>query len=96
MTQNRGWYDLDSYMNPSLGDGMILLIEKASHKPVGMVAAVINANSTGWISFFIIDEKFRGRGLGRELFRSAEKDLERRGTKMIGLDSVAEQRSTCK
>lgn len=92
---NRGYYDLDTYMNPSLGSGMILLIEKATAKCVGHVSAVINPNSTGWVSMFIIDEKHRGKGLGRELFKAAEADFERNGTKTIGLDGVVEQRQTC-
>lgn len=92
---NRGYYDLDSYMNPSSGCGMILLIEKASGKPVGHVSAVINSNSTGWVSMFIIDEKHRKKGMGRELFKAAQADFERNGVELKGLDGVVEQRATC-
>lgn len=92
---NRGYFDLDTYMNPSLGSGMILLIEKATGKCVGHVAAIINPNSTGWVSMFIIDEKHQGKGLGRELFKAAEADFKRKGTKIIGLDGVVVQRQTC-
>ncbi|KAM3424674.1 hypothetical protein BST61_g6661 [Cercospora zeina] len=91
---NRGYYDLDTYMNPSRGYGMLLLIEKASHTPVGHVAGIVNQNSTGWVSMFIIDEQHRGKGLGRELFKAAEYDLARNGVKCIGLDGVVEQKQT--
>ena len=74
---------------------MILLIEKATGNAVGHVAAVINDNATGWVSMFIIDEKHRGKGLGRELFKAAETDFEVNGTKVKGLDGVVEQKGTC-
>lgn len=83
-------------MNPSSGYGMILLIEKSSGTPVGHVSAVINANSTGWVSMFIVDERFRGQGLGRELFKVAERDLERNNVAIRGLDAVVEQKQTCR
>lgn len=75
---------------------MILLVEKASGKCVGHISAVINPNSTGWVSMFIIDEKHRGKGLGRPLFKAAEADFESHGTKVKGLDGVVVQRQTCK
>ncbi|EME40948.1 hypothetical protein DOTSEDRAFT_74487 [Dothistroma septosporum NZE10] len=89
-----GYYDLDTFMNPSSGYGMLLLIEKSSRQPVGHVSAVINSNSTGWVSMFVVDEKHRGKGLGRELFKAAEADFDRCGTKIRGLDGVAEQKQT--
>lgn len=82
-------------MNPSRGYGMILLIEKSSNAPVGHVAGIVNKNSTGWVSMFIIDERHRGKGLGRELFKAAEYDLTRNGVEYIGLDGVVEQKQTC-
>ncbi|GIZ41790.1 hypothetical protein CKM354_000508400 [Cercospora kikuchii] len=91
---NRGYYDLDTYMNPSRGYGMFLLIDKASNTPVGHVAGIVNQNSTGWVSMFIIDERHRGKGLGRELFKAAEYDLARNGVQCIGLDGVVEQKQT--
>lgn len=80
--KDRGYYDLETFMNPSVGSGMILLIEKATGKPCGHVAAVINANSTGWISMFIISPAHRGKGLGRELFKAAIADFGRCGTEL--------------
>lgn len=74
---------------------MILLIDKASNTPVGHVAGIVNQNSTGWVSMFIIDERHRGKGLGRELFKAAEYDLARNGVQCIGLDGVVEQKQTC-
>lgn len=94
--QGVGYYDLDTLMNPSIGYVMLLLIEKSSGKPVGHVSAVINTKSTGWVSMFVIDEKHRGKGLGRKLLKAAEADFDRCGTKIRGLDGVAEQKPTCK
>ncbi|KAF2216880.1 hypothetical protein CERZMDRAFT_104487 [Cercospora zeae-maydis SCOH1-5] len=91
---NRGYYDLDTYMDPSRGYGMILLVEKASNTPVGHVAGIVNQNATGWVSMFIIDQQHRGKGLGRELFKAAEYDLVRNGVRCIGLDGVVEQKQT--
>lgn len=82
-------------MNPSKGCGMILLIEKSTGNCVGHVSAVINENSTGWASMFIIDEKHRGKGLGAQLFKAAQADFRRNGTKTKGLDGVTVQRQTC-
>lgn len=92
--QNRSYYDLDSYMNPSTASGMLLLIDKSTATPVGRVAAVMNSNQTGWISMFI-DEAHRGKGLGRELFKAAMTDVENYGAKIMGLDGVKEQKNTC-
>lgn len=74
---------------------MIVLIEKASQKPVGQVAAAINENSTGWVSMFIVDEPHQGKGLGRQLFKAVEADFARKNTAIVGLDSVVIQRQTC-
>lgn len=93
--QDRGYYDLDTYLKPSIGCGMIILIEKASQRPVGQVAAAINENSTGWVSMFIVDEPHRGKGLGRQLFKAVEADFARNCTEFVGLDGVVQQKQTC-
>lgn len=93
--KNRGYFDLDTYMNPSLGCGMILLVDRVLGAPVGHVSAIINSNSTGWVSLFVIDESHRGRGMGRELFKAAYHEFKKKGTKIIGLDAVVEQKETC-
>lgn len=92
---NRGYYDLETYMNPSLGSGMLLLIDKSDEKPVGHVSAVINSNKTRWISMFIIDAAHRGKGMGRELFKAAMADAKTAGVEILGLDGVREQKATC-
>ena len=45
---------------------------------------------------FIIDEAYRGKGLGRALFKAAMSDFERDGAKIMGLDGVvvSDTRST--
>lgn len=74
---------------------MILCIEKVSKKPIGIVSAIINANSTGWVSMFIVDEQHRRKGLGRHLFSAALADFASKGVQIVGLDAVVEQRQTC-
>jgi len=73
---------------------MFLAFPKHSENPVGHAAAIINTNSTGWVSMFIVDHAFRGLGLGRELFSRAMQDFQSHGTKIIGLDAVAQQKGT--
>jgi predicted GNAT family acetyltransferase len=82
-------------MNPSLGSGMLLLIEKSGRKPVGHIAAVVNSNRTAWISMFIIDAAHRSKGMGRELFKEAVADAKKVGVEISGLDGVREQKGTC-
>lgn len=91
---NRGYHDLNTYMDCSEGSGMLLLIHKASTKIVGMVCAVVYPNSTGWLSFFIVDAEHRRKRMGAELFKWAMADFERHGTNIVGLDGVAEQKAT--
>jgi GNAT superfamily N-acetyltransferase len=91
---NRGIYDLDTYMCPSVGSGMLLLIHKATDEPCGFISAVINHNKTGWVSMFIVDAAHRGKGMGSELFKCALADFDRMGTVIRGLDGVVQQKST--
>jgi predicted GNAT family acetyltransferase len=94
LTLRSGIYDLDTYMNPSIGYGTLLLIHKATKEPCGHISAVINQNQTGWISMFIVDAAHRGKGMGAELFKCAMADFERKGTKIQGLDGVVQQKNT--
>jgi len=93
---NRGYYDIDTYVNPSHGSGMLLLIHKGEDKRriCGHVVAVINANKTGWLSLFVIGEEHRGKGMGSKLFKAAMQDFREHGTEIMGLDGVAEQKAT--
>ncbi|KAK3677882.1 hypothetical protein LTR78_001977 [Recurvomyces mirabilis] len=93
---NRGYFDIDTYMNPSHGSGMLLLIHKGQDKRriCGHVAAVINANNTGWLSLFVVGEEHRGKGMGGKLFEAAMEDFREHGTEIMGLDGVAEQKAT--
>lgn len=73
---------------------MLLAFPKGSKKPIGHVAGVINTNSTGWVSMFILDEAYRGKAIGAALFRTMMSDFRNNGTKIVGLDGVAEQKAT--
>lgn len=62
--------------------------------PQGCVAVYRFSNSTGWLSFFVATARYRGHGLGRQLFQAGMDYFHQRETAYIGLDSVAEQRGT--
>jgi hypothetical protein len=65
-------------------------------KPQGMVVPFTYPNNTGWVSFFVMNPAYRGKGLGRELWREMELVFNIAGTTMIGLDGVEEQVETYK
>lgn len=44
-----------------------------------------------FIKWVVIDEEFRGKGLGRKLMAAAEKEARKRGAKMIWLDTFSYQ-----
>jgi hypothetical protein len=61
-----------------------------------MVLPFTYPNKTGWISFFIMNAAYRGKGLGRELWKEMELVFRNAGTTIIGLDGVEEQVETYK
>jgi hypothetical protein len=71
-----------------------LLIPKQSEKPEGTVIAFKYPNGTGWVAFFILNASFRGKGLGRALFKELEVSFHASNTTVIGLDGVEEQVNT--
>lgn len=73
---------------------MLLAVPRGSNKPIGHISAVINTNSTGWVSMFIVDEAYRGKAIGAALFDEMMHDFRSFGTKIVGLDGVAEQKAT--
>ncbi len=58
-----------------------------------IVGGVIGDTHFGWlfIQYFWIDEKFRGKGLGRRLLGTAEKEGRRRGAKNVYVDTFSFQ-----
>lgn len=62
--------------------------------PQGCIISYAFPNSTGWISFFVVTESYRGHGLGRELFARCMHRLQSLGTQYIGIDSVSDQLKT--
>lgn len=73
-----------------------MLIPKESSKPEGTVIAFTYPNGTGWVAFFILNASFRGKGLGRVLFKELEASFHASNTTIIGLDGVEEQVNTYK
>jgi GNAT superfamily N-acetyltransferase len=49
------------------------------------------ANGTGWIGFFCVEARSRGRGWGRRLFDAALSHFAEGGVGVVGLDAVSEQ-----
>ncbi|KAJ4371295.1 hypothetical protein N0V83_004512 [Neocucurbitaria cava] len=78
------------------GRNWLLLIPEETRKPEGCVIALSYPNSTGWVAFFIMNAGFRGRGLGRTLWKEMEAVFRANGTTVIGLDGVQEQVETYK
>ena len=65
-----------------------------SAKPQGCVVALPYPNGTGWIGFFIMNEAYRGKGLGGKLWRGMDSIWKQNGIDVVGLDGVAEQVKT--
>jgi hypothetical protein len=61
-----------------------------------MVLPFTYPNNTGWVSFFIMKAAYRGKGLGRELWKEMDLVFNSAGTTTIGLDGVEEQVETYK
>jgi predicted N-acetyltransferase YhbS len=61
-----------------------------------MVIPFTYPNNTGWVAFFVMNAGYRGKGLGRELWKEMELVFRNAGTTMIGLDGVEEQVETYK
>ncbi|PSN73598.1 hypothetical protein BS50DRAFT_569114 [Corynespora cassiicola Philippines] len=70
--------------------------ELAAGKPQGSVLALKYQNRTGWVAFFIMSEEYRGKGLGRELWKDMELSFKKDSIDIIGLDAVKQQVETYK
>lgn len=64
------------------------LLGELDGRPVGSVSAVRYSSRFGFIGFYIVAPKFRGRGFGLKLWRAA---LDRLGDRISGLDGVLAQ-----
>ncbi|PVI04143.1 hypothetical protein DM02DRAFT_726055 [Periconia macrospinosa] len=71
-----------------------LIIPKSSGKPEGCVCGFTYPNKTGWVGFFIVNDAYRGKGLGREVWKVMEESFRESKTEIIGLDGVEEQVKT--
>lgn len=92
---NRDTEDAKTHFHvASNGKNWLLLVPNDSKKPEGCVVGFTYPNSTGWVGFFIMNEPFRGMGLGRELWKSLEASFRASNTTVIGLDGVEEQVNT--
>jgi hypothetical protein len=96
-SQNRDVDDVITHFRvASNGKDWLLLIPTESTKPEGTVVGFKYPNSTGWIGFFMFNAPFRGKGLGRELWKQLEVSFRDSNTAIIGLDAVEEQVNTYK
>lgn len=94
--QNRASEDSQTHLISSGGCTGFLIVASADapQTPEGCIVPLAYENSTGWIGFFCINEPYRGKGWGRELFTAAMKHFEMAGTSIVGLDAVQEQVDT--
>ncbi|KAH8730810.1 acyl-CoA N-acyltransferase [Phaeosphaeriaceae sp. PMI808] len=76
------------------GKNWLFIVPESTNTPQGMVIPFIYPNSTGWVAFFIMNAAFRGKGLGRELWKEMQLKFSDAGTTIIGLDGVEEQVET--
>lgn len=96
-SQNRDADDATTHFRvASNGKNWLLLIPAESTKPEGTVVAFTYPNGTGWVGFFMLNASFRGKGLGRELWKQLEASFRASNTTVIGLDGVEEQVNTYK
>jgi GNAT superfamily N-acetyltransferase len=89
---NRSSEDGHMHLHAAIdGKTWLLITPDSEEKPQGCVVALPYPNSTGWIGFFVMNEVYRGKGLGGALWRAMEKTFQEYKTNIIGLDGVEEQ-----
>ncbi|OSZ99858.1 GCN5 N-acetyltransferase [Trichoderma parareesei] len=76
------------------GEDWLLLVPTGSIEPSGMVIGFTYPNQTGWVGFFIMNERYRGRGWGAALFKAMLDTYQKNGIHTVGLDAVQEQVNT--
>lgn len=92
---NRSAADGPMHFHAALdGQSWLLITPEKEKTPQGCVVAFPYPNKTAWIGFFIMNESYRGQGLGGVLWRAMDKIWNLRGTEIIGLDGVQEQVKT--
>jgi hypothetical protein len=82
---NAGVHDVETFTRD---DPDALILAEVDGKPVGTVLATRWNESYGWIGMYIVDQAYRGRGIGLQLFDAA---LERLAPGSVGLDGDARQ-----
>jgi GNAT superfamily N-acetyltransferase len=102
-SQNRCPEDGTTHIYSATLDGWLMAIPATTPhdepypqdgRPQACVIVYKFSNPTGWLSFFVATESYRGYGIGRELFKAGMEYFQSLNTEYIGLDSVAEQRGT--
>ena len=89
MAANEGW-------NPGLNDAEAFyaqdpdgfLVGLLNNMPIGCISAVSYDEAFGFIGFYIVDQPYRGKGYGMQLWRAA---MDRMQGHVVGLDGVFEQ-----
>jgi hypothetical protein len=95
--QNRAQDDAKTHFDVAQrGKNWLVIVPEDCEKPQGMVIPFTYPNNTGWVAFFVMNAGYRGKGLGRELWKEMELVFRNAGTTMIGLDGVEEQVETYK
>jgi GNAT superfamily N-acetyltransferase len=84
---NAGLHDVETFTR---ADPDAWVVAEIDERPVGIVLATRWNESHGWIGLYLVQEQFRARGIGLELFRTA---LERLAPRSVGLDGDPRQQS---
>ncbi len=82
---NPGLHDADCYYS---SDPNGFLIGLLYNEPIATISAIKYGNTFGFIGFYIVNPKYRGRGYGIKIWSVALKQLKGRN---IGLDGVVAQ-----
>ncbi|KAH0405459.1 hypothetical protein KCU89_g31, partial [Aureobasidium melanogenum] len=89
---NRWSDDLATYLKASRTNA--ILLGDLDGTTIGHVLAAIYGNKTGWVGLFVVQSQYRGRLFGRSLLDAAMDQFRIHATAYVGLDSVAEQKSS--
>lgn len=88
LKQSAGWNQTEADWRRLIDvqpDGCFLA--EIDGRPVGTVTTS-RFGAVGWIAMMLVDEAFRGRGIGRALMVGALEDLERHGVSSVRLDAT--------
>lgn len=89
LAQAAGWNQTEKDLAVFFeGQNNVNLAAEIDERLVGTVASASYNQKVAWISMMIVEEKYRGRGVGKRLMQAIIKKLKERGVKTIKLDAT--------